>query len=190
MKIAFFGDSFIAGVGDPHGLGWVGRLAATVVFDVVNFGVGGDTGPDVLARWQAEADSVSPDALVFSFGANDCLIGEDGRIQVKEVDRLKAAKSVMASAGRRLPTLFVSPLPVAGDPKANFRIADMARHLGLVARINRVAYVDIFKEVQTSDVWCAEALAGDGAHPGAGGYQAVADMIAAYQAWQDWYATL
>lgn len=190
MKVAFFGDSFIAGVGDPTGLGWAGRLADASGFDAANFGVGGETGPDVLARWQAEADRAAPDALVFSFGANDCLIGEDGRIRVKEVDRLKAAKAIMAAAGRRLPTLFVSPLPVAGDPKANVRIADMARHLGLVARINRVAYVDVFKGVQACDVWRTEALSGDGAHPGAGGYQAVADLIAADQVWQHWRAAL
>lgn len=190
MKIAFFGDSFIAGTGDPRGGGWVGRLAAAGGFDAVNLGVGGDTGPDVLARWQAEADRAAPDALVFSFGANDCLIGEDGRIRVKEVDRLKTAKAIMAAAGRRLSTLFVSPLPVADDPKANFRIADMARHLSLVARINRVGYVDIFKDVQACDVWRDEALAGDGAHPGAGGYQAVADMVAADPTWQDWLAAL
>jgi lysophospholipase L1-like esterase len=186
MKIAFFGDSFIAGIGDPDGLGWAGRVCASAGAECLNFGVGGDTGEDVLARWEDEAAAAQPDALVFSFGANDCLIGEDRRIRVKEVDRLKNAKTVMAAAVRRLPTLFISPLPIASDPKANARIAEMARHLGLVARINRTPYVDIFRAVSESDVWRTEALAADGAHPGRSGYAAVADMVAGHAAWRQW----
>ncbi|MGY4098205.1 hypothetical protein ACW2Q0_01365 [Nocardia sp. R16R-3T] len=28
LRVCFIGDSFVAGVGDPQGLGWVGRPAA------------------------------------------------------------------------------------------------------------------------------------------------------------------
>ncbi len=187
MRIGFFGDSFIAGIGDPSVKGWVGRLAESQGFTAINRGVGGDTSTDVLKRWRAEAEADKPERLVFSFGANDCLLTERKRITVGQVDRLKNAKAIMMAARAHWPVLFISPLPVAGDSAASNRIGEMARQLATVAQINGAAYVDIFDAVNTSDVWQQEALAGDGAHPAAGGYSLVADLVKNHPVWQAWF---
>jgi lysophospholipase L1-like esterase len=48
VRVCFLGDSFVAGVGDPHCLGWAGRLAALshargLLLTVYNLGVRRDT---------------------------------------------------------------------------------------------------------------------------------------------------
>ncbi|MCJ9429826.1 GDSL-type esterase/lipase family protein [Kordiimonas marina] len=186
MKIAFFGDSFTQGVGDPDGLGWAGRLGKAQGFTVANFGVQGDTGTDILARWRGQAEGAHPDRIVFCFGANDCLLTENKRIRVGQVDRLRIAKTLMVDAGKMAPVLFVSPFPVADDAAATNRIGEMARQLITFTRLHKTPYVNIFDAVMASDIWRQEALAGDGAHPGAGGYGLVVDLIAQSPVWQDW----
>ena len=186
MRIGFFGDSFVAGMGDPEGKGWVGRVADQAGFTAVNFGIGGDTSTDVLGRWRTEAEAARLDRLVFSFGANDCLLTDNKRITVGQVDRLKNAKAIMTEAGKKWPVLFVSPLPVAGDRAASKRIGEMARQLGTFAQIHKTPYVNIFDAVNASGVWHDEAMAADGAHPGAGGYSFVANLLAAHPIWQAW----
>ncbi|TNE65161.1 MAG: hypothetical protein EP335_06345 [Alphaproteobacteria bacterium] len=188
MRIGFFGDSFIAGTGDPEGKGWVGRVCDRAGHTAVNFGVAGDTGEDILKRWRAEADGTGLDRIVFSFGANDCLLTERKRIRVGQVDRLKIAKSLMQEAGKRWPVLFISPLPVAGDRAATNRIGEMARQLVTFTSLHATPYVNIFDAVNASEVWHAEAMAADGAHPGAGGYGLVAELVAAHPVWQGWLA--
>ncbi|WP_286829385.1 MULTISPECIES: GDSL-type esterase/lipase family protein [Kordiimonas] len=185
MKIGFFGDSFTHGVGDPTGKGWVGRLCDATGLDYEKFGVPGDTSEGVMNRWQAQAEGFGFDRLVFMIGSNDALLNEHRRVTINEVNRLKNAKAIMMAARAVAPTLFVSALPVVDDAPASGRIGDMARQMGMIARINKVAYLDIFADVAASDVWRTEAMANDGAHPGEGGYQLVADLIAGHTVWQD-----
>jgi len=185
MKIGFFGDSFTQGVGDPTGKGWVGRLCDAAGTDYENFGVAGDTSEDIKDRWQAEAEGQGFDRLVFMVGSNDALLNAQRRVTINEVNRLKNAKAIMMGARAIAPTLFISALPVVDDAPASGRIGDMARQMGMIARINRVSYVDICAAVAASGVWREEAMANDGAHPGPGGYQLVADLIKASPVWQD-----
>jgi len=56
VRILAFGDSFVAGAGDPDHLGWLGRaLQGRPEVTVYNLGVRGDTAADIAARWGAEA---------------------------------------------------------------------------------------------------------------------------------------
>ena len=186
MRIGFFGDSFVLGIGDPDFKGWVGRLADSAGFTALNHGIQGDTSTDVLKRWRAEADADKADRLVFSFGANDCLLTERKRITVGQVDRLKNAKAIMMAARAQWPVLFISPLPIASDSAATNRIGEMARQLATVAQINGAAYVNIFEAVKNDPVWLQEAMAGDGAHPSNAGYSRVAELIKDHPVWQSW----
>lgn len=184
--IGFFGDSFVRGVGDPENLGWVGRVCQTEKLCIKNFGVQGDTSADVLARWRQQAEAARCTALVFSFGANDCLNGDNRRPRVSQLDRLKNTKAILSAAKRMGPTLLVSPLPIADNEKITDRIADMARQLMTIARANGVMYANVFEEVRASTVWREEALAGDGAHPGVLGYAYVAEILSQNPVWQAW----
>lgn len=84
------------------------------------------------------------------------------------------------------PTLLVSPLPIADDEKITDRIADTARQLATIARANGVMYANIFEAVRASSVWREEALAGDGARPGSGGYAHAAHILSENPVWRSW----
>src|SRR5512133_2486518 len=127
MRLCFFGDSFVAGVGDPDHLGWPGRVCASVHARVgavthYNLGVRRDTSADVAVRWRLEAERRLPDGedgrLVFSFGANDCAL-ENGHARVALASSLAHLAAVLDSARRWRPTLMVGPPPVAEDNLRN-----------------------------------------------------------------------
>lgn len=78
-RAVVLGDSFVAGMGDPSGAGWVGRMqrrldAADRRVELVRRGIGGDTSVDVERRWAFELSRhMRPGdrSVVLSFGAND-----------------------------------------------------------------------------------------------------------------------
>ncbi|PCI60561.1 MAG: GDSL family lipase [Kordiimonadales bacterium] len=193
MKICFFGDSFTNGTGDDACLGWAGRVSASARargqdLTYYNLGIRGDTSAEVVGRWHQEAEArINADdkgLLVFSFGTNDCALGEDGRARLPQNDRLKNARAIIVAAPRAWPTLIVGPLPILGDLKANKRIADLSRQMGALSAAHRVPYLDLFKAMKDSDVWAAECEAGDGVHPGAKGYELITEMVENWDAWQ------
>jgi lysophospholipase L1-like esterase len=49
-----------------------------------------------------------------------------------------------------------------------------------------VPYASVFVGLMATSLWLDEARAGDGAHPGAGGYRRFAEIILASEAWRDW----
>jgi lysophospholipase L1-like esterase len=54
------------------------------------------------------------------------------------------------------------------------------------ARRLDVPFLDIRARVPDWTAWHDEAGAGDGSHPGAGGYAAVAAVFEAWSAWRTW----
>ncbi len=63
--------------------------------------------------------------------------------------------------------------------------ASCRRAFAIVASERAVAYVDTLSALSTTPAWTAEAAANDGAHPGAGGYSALAQLILE-AGWIDW----
>jgi acyl-CoA thioesterase-1 len=58
-RVLFFGDSLVAGVSDPMGLGWVGRVvaasfAAGTPLTAYNLGVRAETSVQLASRWRQE----------------------------------------------------------------------------------------------------------------------------------------
>jgi len=193
MKICFFGDSFVNGTQDDACLGWAGRLcvsARTAGKDITyyNLGIRGATSANVLGRWHQEAEArVAPGEkalLVFSFGTNDCALGDDGRARLAQNDRLKNARSLLVDAPKAWPSLFVGPLPILNDDVANKRIADLSRQVGALARAHKVPYLELFPDFHGNAAWEQLCNDGDGVHPGAAGYEMLADKIRSWDAWQ------
>src|SRR5690349_13574317 len=139
MRICFIGDSFVNGVGDDSGLGWIGRLgvalrAAGCDLTLYNLGVRRDTSADIARRWRAEAEARLPEGvdgrLVFAFGTNDGTPGEGpGRVRVPHAESLANAEAILGTARAWRPTLMVGPLPVGDDPDTESRIAALSRDL-------------------------------------------------------------
>jgi acyl-CoA thioesterase-1 len=196
-RVLFFGDSFVAGVGDPTGRGWVGRVVAAS-FDAglplvaYNLGVRRETSVEVAARWHDEARprmrARAGYGVVFGFGVNDTT-AEDGRLRVEPGETVAALGRVLDGAAQlALPALVVGP-PAAGEPAQDARVGALSAAFARVAAARGVPFVDVFGALCANAAWAAEAAAGDGAHPGAGGYAALAGLVLA-GGWLDWLGAL
>lgn len=188
-RILCFGDSFVAGKGDPEGRGWVGRAVADAVAQgvptrAVNLGVPGATSRDVLGWWLPRAQPFlagdEDTRLVISFGANDA---GDGRI-APELSVSALASMLQGAADRRLPVFVVGPGPV-GEPADDARILELDDRFAVVCAERGVPYVPVARALLADDTWTREALRGDGAHPGAGGYDVLTALVLAggFVAW-------
>ncbi|MFC3230182.1 GDSL-type esterase/lipase family protein [Marinibaculum pumilum] len=194
MRICFFGDSFVNGTGDDACLGWVGRLCAQARasgrdLTLYNLGIRRDSSADIAARWAAEARCRLPvgveGRLVFSFGANDCADDGEGKRRLPASASLGHARAILGAAVATAPTLMVGPPPV-GTEEADARIAALSVQLAELCGSLSIAYLPVIGPLSDCRSWRAEAAAGDGAHPNSGGYAALAALVAAWPAWQDW----
>lgn len=188
-RILCFGDSFVAGIGDPAGRGWVGRAVAHAVAQgvparAVNLGVGGATSRDVLGWWLPRtlpqlAGDVDP-RLVVSFGANDAI---DGRI-APDVSAGALGSILDAASQRRLRVFVVGPGPV-GETTDDARVLDLDDRFAALCLGRDVPYVPVARALRADATWTAEARRGDGAHPAAGGYDVLTDLVLAggFVAW-------
>jgi acyl-CoA thioesterase-1 len=192
-RLLFFGDSLVAGVGDPTGKGWVGRVVAAS-FDLglpltaYNLGVRGETSEQVAARWRSEAlPRLLPGTngkIVLSFGANDTTI-EHGRLRVTPERSCSALVRVIEGVtGIGLVPLVVGPAPV-DDPEQNERIQTLSASFSEVCASAGVYFIGVIEQMLASSVWMMQVAAGDGAHPAVEGYDELADLILA-NGWTDW----
>jgi lysophospholipase L1-like esterase len=195
--VVVFGDSFVAGVGDPEGRGWVGRVvaasfAAGLPLTAYPLGVRRETSEQVAARLVAEAgprlEGADAAGVVLSVGANDAT-EEDGAVRVAP-ERTVAALGAMLDAARGLgaAVLVVGP-PPANDDAQVARIVALSAVLGAHCAQAGVPFVPVAEALRDDGTWRREAQAGDGAHPGAGGYARLAELVLA-GGWTDWLARL
>ena len=195
VRVCFLGDSLTAGVGDVGQRGWVGRLVegstpGDVELTHYNLGVRTDTSSEVLARWHAEvAARRAPKAacaLVVSFGVNDA---RDRFVDTHPVSLASANLAALldGAAEESLPVLAVGLVPVA-DAGHNARSVDYDRAFQEVCRTRGVPFIEVFEAMVHTEAWTREVASGDGLHPSAGGYQALADLIG--PRWADWLETV
>jgi lysophospholipase L1-like esterase len=187
LRLLAFGESFTAGVGDPDHLGWVGRaLAGRREVTLYNLGIRRATTAKLAGLWRAEAEArltfEEPCRIVFGFGVNDSW-SEDGAPRLAPAQTLLNARAMLSGAAALAPTLLVGPPPVP-DAGVAVRVEALNEHLQQLCARLKVPYIDVFRPLAADGLWLAEAQAYDGAHPGAGGYQRMADLVAAHPAWR------
>jgi acyl-CoA thioesterase I len=197
-RILFFGDSFVAGVGDPTGLGWVGRVVAAshdagLPITAYNLGVRGDTSTEVAARFEAElrARTQNADAtygVVLGFGANDMIIA-DNRLRVAPAAAVRTLNRLLDLAEQRGHGVFVvGPAPV-GERDEDERIEELSNQFAHVATHRGIPFVATARRLGATPAWRSEAAANDGTHPGAAGYGALAEIVLA-GGWTEWLDAL
>jgi acyl-CoA thioesterase-1 len=201
LRIAFLGDSFVNGTGDPTCLGWTGRTAAALAVNkdqvtYYNLGVRRDTSVEILARWHTEALPRLPYAtprgpvnrrVVVSFGVGDTLPDRAHIPPDQPAGNLRSLLREAAALDPPIPVFVVGPPPVA-DPEHTTRVLGLSAALGQACDELGVFYLPVVESLQAAPSWLAEARSGDGYHPGAAGYAELADLVAASPAWRDWLA--
>ncbi|MET7770368.1 GDSL-type esterase/lipase family protein [Nocardia sp. NPDC005366] len=192
LRICCVGDSFVAGVGDTRCLGWVGRLgvsahAAGYAPTLYNLGVRGQTSTDIQIRWLGECERRLPagsDArVVLSFGVNDTSWDGGGPRVDPEVSQEALTRMLAHAADRDWRVLMVAPPPV-DDVAHNERTADLDERFAEICARAAVPYVRVHRALRESALWMREVAEGDGAHPGARGYDLLAELIAPH--WREW----
>lgn len=209
LRVCFVGDSITNGTADETFLGWPGRLcvaARAEGHDLTNYnlGVRADTSVLIAARWEAECRARLPEAvngrLVFAFGVNDTAEEVGQGVRVPLARSLETAEAILARAKAWRPTLWIGPAPVveAKQPLRpypglaydfrNQRVGEYnAAYAALAARIG-VSYLDVFRPLSAEPAWAQHVDAGDGVHPTAGGYDALAKLVGGWAAWRAWFA--
>ena len=184
-RVLFFGDSLVAGIGDPAGGGWVARVtsacfAAGCPLSAYNLGVRRETSIQVAARWLQEArPRVAPGAdcrIVVSFGANDTTI-EDGAVRVASEDSRAALAGILDQAtALGFPAFVVGPAPVE-DAGQNRRITALTAIFAGVCAERGTPFLGVAEPLLGSPAWMSEVASGDGAHPASEGYETIAQLL-------------
>lgn len=195
LRVCFVGDSFVNGTGDDEALSWAGRVCRAargrgVPLTCYDLGVRRDTSTLIQRRCAAEVatrlDGVRCDGrVVFSFGANDAT-HEAGRPRVEPAATLANARALLAWSRERYPTLMAGPPPMADDPAHDARVAMLSAALDRLCAELGIPFLDLHGPLSGDATWRAEALAGDGAHPNAGGYACAAALVEAWAPWRTW----
>jgi acyl-CoA thioesterase-1 len=189
--VCFFGDSITTGVGDDMAIGWVGRVLASARRDGVdltgyNLGIRGETGPQIQARWLAEADPRMRRAdgygVVLAFGVNDTIV-DGGQQRVPESESLATLGRICEQAhAAGWPLLVVGPTLV-DDPEHNRRILALSEAMGAQCTDLELPFIEVATRLR-DDEWLREVASRDGAHPTERGYERLSTLI--YPAFADW----
>ncbi len=191
LRLCFVGDSLVAGVGDPEGLGWSGRLCAYarrpgLAVTGYNLGVRGETSRQILRRADGEitprlSDPYYRTGVVFSFGINDTNL-ENGQPRLAQGETLDNARQVLRRTQRSHRVLMVGPPPVP-DLEHTDRLHKLTLGLAEVCRSLEIPFLDLVSPLRASPVLMREMAADDGFHPGAAGYAAIAGVVVDWPAW-------
>jgi lysophospholipase L1-like esterase len=192
IRICFVGDSFVNGTCDRTFLGWTGRLCLNLAEQGLavthyNLGIRGDTSADIAQRWELETTcrlkTGYNNRLVFSFGTNDTTI-ENGQRRVELTDSLRYTEQILSVAQQKYPVLMIGPPPIL-EAEQNDRTKILSNRFGKLCTELNVHYLDIFTPLCQSVEWLTAVQDGDGDHPGAEGYIAIANLIQRWSAWSD-----
>ncbi|MFD8099861.1 GDSL-type esterase/lipase family protein [Nocardia fluminea] len=194
LRICFIGDSFVQGIGDPEYRGWVGRVLAASGPGITafNLGIRRNTSADVLRRcWREVEPRILPDTdnrLVISFGSNDAVV-ENGNVRVDRSQCLENLATLLSeSRERAIHPLVIGPPPVIdGGAEHLRRTAELADDMAELCGSRAVPFIATTRQLAEDPIWTREAVAGDGAHPGSGGYQRLAELILD-GGWHSWIA--
>lgn len=187
-RVCVVGDELVAGVGDPKGLGWLGRVVARTTAPappvVLPLAVPGETTTELAGRWEAEVlrrldpDPARPAHLVVGLGRADLRAGLS-----TARSRLNLANVLDVAERRQVSTFVVGPPPGRdAEPEAQAELSDA---FGDVARRRGVAYVETFAPLVHHEQWVADLAAGDGRVPGQAGYGLMAWLVL-HAGWAAW----
>lgn len=185
VRVCVFGDSLVAGVGDPKALGWVGRVAARtpsstgVALTVYPLGVRGQLTEEVVVRIPLESSSRfargDEHGVVLSVGVADTMAG------LPPAQSAAALEFGLQSTSAR--RLVVGPPPV-GPAALRERIAELDDTFAVVSGRLGVPYVSTYQALLFRRSWNEQEFAED-VHPGQAGYGMLASTVL-HGGWYEW----
>ncbi len=174
LRAHFYGDSFTFGQGDPGGLGWVGRIAAKLPdVEIANHGVPGAPASYIVQSFRnTEFDPTRTELAIFCLGTNDAVL------HLPQYDTVAAVSYALDWAGELgVPVFWIGPPPIGDLVEEDVALRALSGAIESVTTARGVPFVSTFDELGEGSAWRAEADAGDGSHPGAGGYAELAQLV-------------
>jgi lysophospholipase L1-like esterase len=185
VRVCVFGDSFVAGVGDPKALGWVGRVTArtppSTGIDLTTYqlGVRRQTTEEVVLRIPMECaprfTHGDEHRIVVATGMNDANLGVEPARSTAALACGLASLDVPARVG--------GPAPV-GDDALRGRIRELDDAFAELCRRRQVTYISTYGPLAGHRGW-QDAVADDGIHPNQTGYGLLAYVIL-NEGWYQW----
>lgn len=185
-RICVVGDELVAGIGDPRGLGWTGRVVARTEteLELLTLAIPGENTSDLSRRWSDEVRARwvpgGDNRLLIALGRADA----DQRGSLAR-SRLNLANMIDAALHEGLKVFIVGPPPL-GEPSQ--RLADLSEAWQEVAARRNVAYVECYRPLVAHEQWLEDMAAGDGVHPGQNGYGLMAWLVL-HSGWEAWLAS-
>lgn len=206
-KLCVFGDGISFGIGDSRPGGWPARLAEMEMARVPdlqthNLCIPWQTTPDIAARWRQEAEprlsGGSRCGVVFSFGLSDMVDVDDQGIRVALFDSSHWAEKMVGEARHWQSVLWIGPPPMlrSAEPREEAghwvayspaRLAALNEAFATIAADLGVPYLDLCAVLGETPEYRRALIDGDGVYPAAAGHRAIAETIAAWEPWHDWF---
>lgn len=189
LALVFLGDSFVTGVGDPKGQGWVTRVVGRtqdpeLELTAYNLGVRGATSTDTVERWRTEVPARwagrSERRLVLSIGTEDIR----GGVSLAR-HRLNLANILDDASSSGIGTFVVSP-PPSDDEALDDKLAVLVDAQADVCARRSVPFVNCHEPLRGHEQWVGDVAAGRvPGHPGQAGYGLIAWLVL-HHGWNEW----
>jgi lysophospholipase L1-like esterase len=155
----------------------------------INRGIGGQTTPQMLARFRQDVINLQPKVVVILAGTND-IAGNTGPMRLEDIEADFASLAELARA-HGIKVIYSSILPVHNyterakdffaqrSPQKILELNTWLKNYCAPASSNACVYLDYFSAVVDEKGLLKKDLADDGLHPNAAGYKIMAPLAEA-----------
>ncbi len=148
----------------------------------VNRGIGGQTTPQMLARFRQDVIALNPRVVVILAGTND-IAGNTGPLTLEDTFGYLVSMAELAKANG-IEVVLSSVLPAYDYPwspglKPNEKIPKLNSMIREYAMANDMVYLDYFSAMANDQNGLRDDLGSDGVHPNAKGYAIMEPLVEA-----------
>jgi acyl-CoA thioesterase I len=187
LRIVILGDELLTGVGDPKGLGWLGRVQARLPqnedVSIFPLAMVQESSSELLERWGKEAlTRFSPETenyLVVALSAADIAAG----LTISR-SRLNLASLLDEALREGVQVFVVGPTP-SGNPALDHEIEHLCAGFEDVVKRRNITFVDCFRPLKDHEGWLQEVNSHPRGLPGQVGYGLVAWLVL-NKGWFEW----
>ncbi|MFT3794229.1 SGNH/GDSL hydrolase family protein [Flavobacterium sp.] len=173
--------SRIVMMGDSITQGW--PLTDPAFFEgknITNKGIGGQTTPQMLARFEKDVLALRPKIVVIMAGTND-IAGNTGPMTLQMTLDNIVKMTEMAKANK-IKVVLCSVLPANGFPwnrsiQPADKIIALNQMIKAYADKNKIVYADYYRVTVDQNKGLKKEFSGDGVHPNKKGYQAMEPVL-------------
>ena len=145
----------------------------------INRGISGQTTPQILLRFEADAINLKPKVIIILAGTND-IAGNTGPITLEKISENIFSMAEMAKTNGII-VILSSVLPAFDYPwktglQPAEKIVSLNKMIKNYADINEIIYLDYYSAMVDKRKGLKDAYTYDGVHPNKKGYQVMAPL--------------